>query len=252
MTVFLNTTDKNGLINICESLCLLGDGAISGNTLLLKQFTNYINIGIAEVRHHIMKVDKTWKSDDYNYTNLPEAPITFVLEQYDYEVPVASNGANVATLLRINHIYYVKSGQRIYLTPMLGRERVNVGDTVTGTPTAYYFDGKSIWFDMAPSQETIDDIQEFYVDFSRLDDPFVSGDTTQQPGFLATYHHILAYKAVALHRLPENINLALTYSSGDIKRPGMFEAGILELMSGYASMNGDMPKRMTPHVESSE
>lgn len=250
MTVFLNTTDKNGLINICESLGGYGDGGISNNTTLLKQFTNYINIAIGEVRHHLLKVDRNWKADDYNYTNYPDAPITLVASQFDYELPVAATGNNLATLLRVNHVYYVQGAERIYLDPMDRREQYNA--TTTGTPTAYYFDGKSIWFDVAPNAAFITSVSTFHVDFSRLDDPFVSGDTTQQPGFLGTYHHILSYKAVSLGKLKEDPPFALRLSSGDMKRPGMFESGIEELQSGHSRMNGDkrniMRGKLTPHI----
>lgn len=250
MTVFLNTTDKNGLINICESLCYMGDGGISNSSTLLKQFTNYANIAIAEIRQNILKVDRSWKADDYNYTNVPDAPISFVVSQFDYELPVAATGNNLATLLRVNYVYYILGTERIHLTPMTSRDQLNA--TATGTPTAYYFDGKSIWFDIAPDASFITSVATFHVDYSRLDDPFVSTDTTQQPGFIGSYHHLVAYKASALYLLGINPALSRVYSSGDMERPAMFEAGVKELMNAYLRMNGDrrhiMSPRITPYI----
>jgi hypothetical protein len=246
MTVFLNTTDKNGLINICESLCFLGDGAISGDAVLLKQFTNYINIGVAEVRSRINRVDRSWKSEYYNYTNAPIAPIAIVSGQFDYEIPVASVGANVATFLRMNHIYYVLGEERQYLTPMDRREQYNA--TATGTPTAYYFDGKSIYFDIAPDADFLADVTTFYADYSRLDDPFISTDTTQQPGFIGTYHHILAYKASSLYFLGKDPSLSRMYSTGRDDTPGMFESGRLQVEKDIVRMNGDKRHIMTPSI----
>lgn len=247
---YSDTSNKSGLLQICESLSFLGDTAITGDSTLKAQFTNYINIAIGEVRQHILKVDRNWKADDYNYTNAPDAPITFVASQFDYELPVAATGLNLATLLRVNHVYYVSGTERIYLLPIDRREQNN--STATGTPTAYYFDGKSIWFDIAPSATFITSVATFHVDFSRLDDPFVVGDTTQQPGFIGTYHHIIAYKACSLYLLGSKPDLAKMYSSGDMDKPGMFESGIKELLSAYARMNGDkrhiMKPRLTPHI----
>lgn len=247
---YSNTSLKSGLLQICESLAGLGDTGITGDATLKAQFTNYINIGVGEIRQHLLKVDRNWKADDYKYTNVPDAPITFVASQFDYELPVAATGLDLATLLRVNHMYYVLGTQRIYLDPMDRREQYN--STTTGIPTAYYFDGKSIWFDFAPSAAFITSVATFHVDFSRMDDPFVVGNTTQQPGFIGTYHHIIAYKAVSLYLLGINPVLSKSYSTGDMNRPGMFESGIKELMSAYSRMNGDkrhiMRPKLTPHI----
>ena len=245
-----DTAGKSGILQICESIGGYGDGAITGNPTLLKQFINYINIGVGEVRHHLLKVDRNWKADDYNYTNVPDAPISFVTGQFDYELPVAATGNNLATLLRINHLYYVLGTERVYLDPMDRRDQTNA--TATGTPTAYYFDGKSVWFDTAPNAAFISSVATFHVDFSRLDDPFVSGDTTQQPGFQGTYHHVLAYKAIAIDKLQPDPNFALRLSSGNMDNPGLFESGIKELMIGHTRMNGDkrhiMRPKLTPYI----
>lgn len=245
MAVFSNTSTKAGILQICESLCFLGDGGITNDSTLLAYFTNYVNIAIGEVRHHILKVDRSWKADDYNYTNVPEAAITLVASQFDYELPVAASGNNLSTLLRVNHVYYISGTERIYLDTIDRRAQGNA--TTTGTPTAYYFDGKSIWLDIAPNASFISNVATtIRVDFSRLDDPFVTTDTTQQPGFIGTYHHLVAYKASALYLLGKQPDLAQRYSSGDMKRPGMFEAGIEELKEAHLRMNGDRRARMTP------
>lgn len=248
MTAINNTTDKNGIIQICESLGGYGDGGITNNTTLLKQFINYANIAIAEVRSHLLKVDRSWKADDYNYTDVPDAPISFVASQFDYELPVSATGQNNATLLRVNYVYYISGTERVYLSPMDARQQYNA--TAIGTPTAYYFNGKSIYFDIAPDTAFIADVTQFHVDFSRLDDPFISTDTTQQPGFLGTYHHIIAYKMVSLDRLKTDAPYALRLSSGNMDNPGMFESGIKELQSGYARMNGDRRVKFTPKITS--
>lgn len=237
-----------GILQVCESLAYLGNTTITANSTLKAQFTNYINIAIGEIRHHLLKVDRSWKADDYNYTNVPDAPITFVASQFDYELPVAATGNNLATLLRVNHVYYISGTERIYLDVMDRREQHN--STATGTPTSYYFDGKSIWFDIAPNAAFITSVTSFHVDFSRLDDPFVVGDTAQQPGFLGTYHHIIAYKACSLYLLGSRPDLALRYSTGDMNNPGMFESGIKELQTAYTRMNGDMRHKITPKLTS--
>ena len=239
---FSDTSNKNGVLQVCESLAGLGDGGITGNTLLLKNFVNYVNIAVAEVRDATMEVDASWKADDYNYTNISHAPITLVAGQRDYEMPVAATGNNVATLLRVNGIYILSGGERVYLRAMESNESPS---TTNGAPTAFYFDGKSIFFECPPDATFVSTYTSFYVDYARLDDPFVSTDTTQQPGFLGTYHHILAFRAVSLYELKPNPQYALLLSSGDMERPGQFEAGLKRLKAAVSRMNGARETNVT-------
>jgi hypothetical protein len=238
------------LLQICESVGGYGDTGITGNATLLRQFLSHINIGVAEVRSQMLKVDRSWKSDDYNYADFGIATIPLVASQFDYSIPIAASGNNVATLLRVNHIYYTIGAERIYLDVMDRRNQNNA--TATGTPCAYYFDGKSILFDIAPNAAFISSAPNVYVDFSRLDDPYVTTNLTHHPGFLATYHHILAYKAIALDKLMSNPNISLRLSSGDMKNPGMFESGIIQLQDDVSRMSGDLRSvikpKLTPHI----
>lgn len=241
-----DTVNKNGLMQVAESICGLGDGGITSEATLLKQMVNYANIAVAEVRSELLMVDKSWKADDYNYTNIADAPISFVASQFDYQLPVSATGENPATLLRVNHVYYVSGSERVYLPPMDRREQYNA--SATGTPSAYYFDGKSIFFDTAPDAAFIATIPTFHVDFSRMDDAFVSGDTTQQPGFLGTYHHILAYKMASLYFSFKDLQRSRYFSSGDKNAPGLFENGLKSLVASAVRMNGDKRQVMTPHL----
>jgi hypothetical protein len=142
----------------------------------------------------------------------------------------------------VNNIYIVKDDTRQYLRPMQPNE---VETTESGVPTAYRFIGKTIFFDCPPNAEFLANYTSFHVEYQRLDDPFVTGDTTQQPGFLGTYHHILAYKAVGMYMLQPNPTYALRLSSEDEDRPGMFESGLKQLKESTAKMNGAFPKNIT-------
>lgn len=232
---FSDTINKNGLIQVCESLCRLGDGGISNNATLLKQFVNYINIAVGEVRSAMLQVDHTWKSDDYNYTNYPDAPISFVADQSDYELPVAATGNNLATLLRVSGVYILSGNERVYLRPMTNDEPRSSNN---GSPTAFRFHGKSIWFDCEPDSTFVTNYTRFYVEFQRLDEPFASTDTTQQPGFIGTYHHLLGFRASALYMIAPEPQTAQLFNSE-------FLRGVENLKASVSSMNNTESAQFT-------
>lgn len=75
--VFNDTTTKNGVIQQCEDW-LFGNnyGAISGNTDLLKKFTNLFNRGLDKTRAVLLSVDGRFQDDDPNYTTSVPADTT--------------------------------------------------------------------------------------------------------------------------------------------------------------------------------
>lgn len=240
-----NTTDKNGLLQLCEQLCSMGDGAISGDATLKAMFTNYLNMAQSEATAAIMQVDKNHNYDDYNYADLPDAPITLAANQQDYSIPVASVGANLATNLRVKGVYFLLNGVRIYLDYM-GQEEPFYA--VSGMPTRYRLNGKSLFFNIPVSDTVVTTYTNIHVEFQRIQDKFTTGDTTQRAGFIEIYHPALAIKASAIYMLPIDRTLSLTYSTGDMNRPGMFENQLISLMRDWGNMASDAPKTVTPHL----
>lgn len=238
---YSNTTTKGGIIQREEMLCGLGDGGISGNAVLLRQITALNNHAYHEIWMAILSVNKHFKADDYNYTDYPDAPITIVAGQSDYTLPVAVTGGNVASFLRVNGIYLLKDGVRTYLTPMTGETLT----TTAGTPSTYKINGKSIFFQCPFSASSATEYTSFHVEFQRVPDPFLYDDTTQQPGFLETYHDLIPLKTSSLYLLPTNPNLANQYEQRFLTR--------LELLKrDIAIIDDTFPPRLTPKVESNE
>ena len=226
MAEFSNTTTKAGLIQRSEALCLLGDTGISANATLLKQFTAYLNEAYYEVWMAQMSANRTWLADDFNYTDKPDATITLVTSQADYTIPVAVASANVATFLRLNGVYTIKNGARTYLRAMEASEDLRAID---GTPSAYRMNGKSITFDVQPSATYVSDLTSFHMEFQRIPDAFLSTDTTQQAGFMETYHDLLPLKASAIYLLPTNTQLATQYEQRFLTRLELFKRDVANL-----------------------
>ena len=239
---FNKTSDKSGLLQLCESLCLLGDTGITSNATLKAQFTNYLNMALSEVWSEIIKVNKTAKADDFNYTDIPNAPIALVNSQADYSLPVASTGANANTLQAINGVYHTKNGVRTYLRPMENDETLLAID---GVPTAYRIQGKSIFLNVQPSAAFVTDVTSLHVEFQRIPSYFISSDTTKQAGFMAAHHPILALKASSWYLKPTNYQLSRQYSSGRDDAPGDFETGLRKLKSDYANLDDSVEGNIT-------
>lgn len=218
-----------GLIQRCEDLCGIGDGGISGNTTLLKQFTGFINVVFDKMWMAQMSVDKNIVSDDPNYTNIPDAPITMVLNQADYQLPVAVVGGNFSTFLRLKGVYFIVNGQRIYLTPM---EEDDVFTSVAGEPTKYKLNGKSIIFQCPLSAATLTKYSSvFHVEFQRSGDAFVYTDTTQQPGIMGTYHDSIAIGASSMYLKPINLQLSIAYNNDFLTELENFKRDIANIDS---------------------
>ena len=238
---FSDTTNKTGAIQTAEHLCRLGDAGISGNAVLLAQFTGLINRAYLEVTTAILSVDKNCKFDDFNYTDFPEASITLVDAQQDYTLPVAVTGQNIATLLRVNKVWVLDSnGDRHQLSPMGPDD--DFDREATGLPTRYRINGKSILLDVLPAKESVKLSGGLIIAFQRVPDAFTSADTTQQPGFMETYHDLLPLRASSWYLLPTNPELALQYERQFLSR-------IEQLKGSYATFDDNIPKRLGAMME---
>lgn len=232
--VFSDTSlATQGLIQRCESLCLLGDGGISGNSTLLKQFTGDINVAYDKMWMAQMSVDKNIKSDDPNYSDLPDAPITMVVSQADYTLPVAVSGGNISSFLRLKGVYFIANGARTYLTPMTSSDKLT---TTANEPTKYQVNGKSIIFQCPLSAATLTKYSSvFRVEFQRITDPFLSTDTTQQPGIMSTYHENIAIEASSVYLKPTNQNLSMGYHSDFLMELDNFKRDVANIDSSVQS-----------------
>lgn len=245
---FSDTTNKNGIIQNCESLSKLGDAGISGNATLLAKFTGWINDAYAKIAMAILTVDKNWRWDDTNWTTpqaFPVATGTLVSGQRDYILPRATNSSDQSTLWKVYKIRIKDStGEWYDLTPLSGDEEET--DNGTGVPTKYRLLAGSIRLSDPPTSN-VTLASGMQVWFQREFDKFVKTDTTQNPGFMSSYHHLLQLDASATHLLPTNSKLAGNYLT-------LFNNGLEDLRSSYALRNDDpkTTKRMTMNIESSK
>ena len=150
--IYSDTTNKNGAVQFIESLCKLGDGGITNDTTLFKQITSYFNQSCKKVETALLRVDKNWKWDDFNYTDFPIATIDLVNGQRDYTLPASTSGGNASTLWRVNRIRIMGiDGLYYQIFPLLPTENESPdGSAYYGTPNQYKLIGNSIRLTQIP------------------------------------------------------------------------------------------------------
>lgn len=188
---FNDTSNLTGIIQQLEMNTKLGDGNISGNTVLLKQFTAKVNNWYSKATQVIITADGKWRWDDTNQTNSPTAYTSLVTDQTDYQMMSAapSSGQDWLEVERVEiknaDGTWVKLKERNLrrVTGSIEQER-----TESGTPTYYDFDGSSIYLDVKPNYDSSGGLKVW---FSRNPLQFAYDDTTKRPGFNTIFQEYL-------------------------------------------------------------
>jgi len=186
---FSDTTNKSGLLQMCEQTTNLGDAVITGNTVLKAYFTNLINQWYRIAAYFAWKVDKTWTFDDSNITTLPNPTTTLVNGQRDYALP--------STALRIRQVEIKDSAGTYYTLEFMdendGRLRNDKEGEDSGIPSHYRLFDNSLILYPTPDTTKVTAAAGLRVTIDREVDAFVVGDTTQEPGLNAAFQGILYY-----------------------------------------------------------
>jgi hypothetical protein len=237
--VFSDTTNKNGIIQFCESLCKLGDGGITNDAVLFKQFTSYLNEADKKIFMALLRVDKNWKVDDTNYTDFPIATIDLVAGQRDYTLPAATSGGNASTLYKVNRIRVKNSAGIFEDIPLMDSDDKETDDTITSFPSGYRLIGNMIRFKELLANVTTTGGME--ITFQRSMTLFTVASTTVQPGFIDAYHSLLAYDASSSYLLPIDRQLAIDYKS-------IFDEGVNKLQGDYSNRNDNNPTAFSAQI----
>lgn len=235
--VFSDTTNKNGIVQLTERLCKLGDGGITNDTTLFLQFTGDINQAYKKVSTALLRVDKNWKWDDTNYTDFPIATIDLVSSQRDYTLPASTSGGNASTLWKLNLVEIMDTAGVYHKIDLMPEGELETTDT--GIPTQYKLIGNSIRLKVIPVTGSVTLTAGLRVTFQRSVIEYTTASTTVQPGFMDAYHDLLAYDASATYLMPINTQLAVNYTN-------IFENRLKLLQKDYSNKNDDAEDVITP------
>lgn len=184
---FNDTTNKNGLIQACESKVMGSNyGSISGNTELLQTFTRYLNNGLNRFTTKVLNADTRWQFDDRKGTTSMSDNIN------NYELDVSH--------LKILAVEVKNSaGQWVTLDPiditdMKLSGSISDFESTKGMPRFYDKLGTSIKLYPAPSSTETTLTNGLKVHYQREPSYFVYTDTTKLPGIPSIFHkNIVTY-----------------------------------------------------------
>lgn len=194
---FSSTTNKNGIIQLIERNLKLGDGAISGNTTRLAEFTADINLALDKVFEVIFQNSSTWQFDDSNQTDYPIITTNLVAGQRDYSFVSDGSGNLILDIFKV----VIKQGtaatdyyMQIWPVDQQSLEYTNGfwnGQNLTGIPTRYDKTANGIFLDCIPSYSVAAGLKIF---INREGSYFTVSDTTKKPGFAGLFHEYLALR----------------------------------------------------------
>lgn len=189
---FNDTTTKQGIIQMIERRCKLGDAYISGNTARLKEWTAEVNATCDKAWSLIFKSTGRWQFDDSNHTDYPFITTNLVSGQRDYTFTTDEAGNLILDVYKV----MVKDENGYYndIDPVDQQSDDTMqsfydGRNTQGMPTRYDKTGNSIMLDAIPSYSATAGLKVF---INREGSYFVYSDTTKKPGFAGLFHKYLA------------------------------------------------------------
>ena len=241
------TLTNDAIIQNCETMAKLGNGGITGNSVLFSKFTGWINDAYGKVVMQILTVDKNWRWDDFNWTNpnaFPIATALLVSGQRDYWLPRATNTSDQSTLWKVYKVRMKDISGEWYTLIPLGADEDEIADETPGRPTKYRLIGSSLRLSCPPTSGGVTLAAGVQVWFQREFIRFTTSSTTEVPGFMSSYHYLLPLDACATYFLPVDQNIANQYLA-------LFRVGLSEMKTSYAARNDDssVTKRLKPNIE---
>lgn len=194
--VFSNTTNKNGLLQRVEDHTQLGDGVITGDTVLKKKITAHINETLYELTTEIMLSQDNFDWDDPYKTDYPIATTPLVADQRDYQFDSIS-------FLKLKRVDISWDGTTFYRAEPFDSATYREGfgnESLTDekfSKTKPYYDPKGFGFWLYP-RATAADVAAGAVariEFTRAFDEYVHSDTTKEPPIDRNFHDLIAIGA---------------------------------------------------------
>ena len=249
---FLSTTNKNGLINLCEDYCGFSDGDISGNSTLLAKFTGYINLALDDAWSVILQATGKWHLDDSNFSDYPMIVTNIFSGQRDYSFVTDGSGNIILEIYRVmvadptgtyHEIYPVDQFQTTMKTGNLeNTDPMYNGLNVSGTPTRYSKTGNGIFLDVIPNYDMTGGLKVF---IDREASYFTVSDTTKKAGFAGIFHQYLALWASEFYAGIKSLANLKKMNADKIQMKR-------DIAEYYARRDKDTPKRMNANVENNK
>lgn len=243
---FNDTTNKNGLLQLCERNLSFPDGTITNDPTLLKQFTADINLALDDVFSKIFKVGGTWQFDDSNQTDYPIITTNLVSGQRDYSFTTDQSGNLILDIYKVVILSSSGVGTEISPIDQQSPRTANINpdsfidnQNTSGTPYRYDKTANGIFLDPIPNYNYTNGLKVF---INREGSYFTTADTTKKPGFAGLFHEYLALHA-SYRYARANGYAGVQRLQNDLLLMGQ------EIMTYYSNRERDVSRRMVPNVE---
>ena len=261
--VFSDTTNKNGIIQGIERNLYGndGDGRISGNAVLLAQFTDDVNSALDKVLSIIFQSDGTWQFDDSGHTDYPIITTDLVSGQRDYSFVSDENGNLILDIYKV----LIKTPEGVFndmdsvdVQTDASRQNTERGSGRTGltndlspfydgrdaggTPYRYDKTANAIFLDPIPDYNSTGGLKIY---INREGSYFSTSDTTKKPGFAGLFHKYLIIEPSANYAAINTLSNAVALNNQRIE----MEKAIEEY---YSKRNQDVQKRFIPAQHSNK
>jgi hypothetical protein len=194
---FNDTSNKQGLIQDCETWTNLGDGVISGDSTLKAQFTRLMNVHNAKIQAELQLLTGAAGPEDTNYSSQQFSTFDIVANQNDYTFTVDEAGNTISDITGISILTAVGSTEYLPLRKLtLDDPRAQLimspNPTRIGVPSGFLEKNSTVFFDTLPVDSITDGGKLFY---RLVPSYFVAADDTKKPGFAEGYHRILSVRS---------------------------------------------------------
>ena len=188
--MFNDVSGSQGLLQAVEDDLNFAPGQISGNSVMLAQFTRRINKWYQKVVTMIFASRDDWDWDDTNATDYPVATTNLVANQQDYGIPLSLN------VLKIERVEISFDGTTYFRANPIDIKSINhavtgtvaLNDFSTNAP-CYEIRANSFWVYPTPIANATAGIKIWFL---RGPLEFTIADTTKQPGIDAPFHGMIA------------------------------------------------------------
>jgi len=223
------------------TLFLLGISETDTTTFPVAPFIRSANTWTRKTIFEIWKNSAGWEFDDSNHTDLPIATTTLVNGQQDYSLPTEA--------LDILRVEVLDSSGDYQLMKLI--DKSEVGESLSeyyetaGMPFQYDLLGNSIFLYPKPSTSQVTAAKGLKLYLSRDIDEFTITDTSQQPGFVNSFHEIIAFGSAYDFAIANGIQNKITILRREIDRINL---GIEDY---YSQRPKGSKKRIMPSIKSS-
>lgn len=226
---YSDTTAKNGILQECEFWTGLGDGAITGDTTLIKVITARVNAAFDRLVGVLFSTSGDLKWDDNNNTDLPIGTFNITSGQADYTILTDANSLDILNITGIRILASANGTQYFDLSEMSGddpnaQEAMSPYSSYTGVPIQYLKRGNTLFLWPMPNYTATNGAKIY---FERNPAYFASTDTTKTAGFPRPFQALLPLYASydwLITKKPDNQMLITRLETQIAKREKALEA----------------------------